>query len=39
MVQCVADSGEKVDGGVEGDLPDFSDIRLHVRSLGVTDGV
>ncbi|KAG2070432.1 hypothetical protein BDR04DRAFT_1118452 [Suillus decipiens] len=37
VVQCVADGGEKVDGGVEGELPDFSDIRLHVDSLGVTE--
>lgn len=48
MAQCVADGGEekeRVDGGMEHELPDFSDIRVHagsVMSLGsewVTDGV
>ncbi|KAG1774847.1 hypothetical protein EV702DRAFT_471958 [Suillus placidus] len=48
VAQCVADGGEekeRVDGGMEHELPDFSDIRVHagsVMSLGsewVTDGV
>lgn len=32
MLQCVADGEdekERVDGGVECELPDFSDIRAH----------
>lgn len=46
MLQCVADDEdekERVDGRVESELPDFSDIRLHapvasLRSELVTDG-